>query len=178
MTKRPHLIFIYGPPASGKLTIATKLAKLIDFSLFHNHLTFDLARSIYAVWSDEFYDYCEKLRVDAIHRAMKNGRSLIFTFCFNAPEDIPFVQSIRHIVEESGANLHFVKLEASVETLKKRVVAESRKKYGKIDSAKALETYLEEHCSRSPISSSKSLSINTTKISASDAATAIAKHFL
>ncbi|MEO1956129.1 MAG: AAA family ATPase, partial [Gammaproteobacteria bacterium] len=35
------VIFLYGPPASGKLTIAKKLADKTGISLFHNHLTFD-----------------------------------------------------------------------------------------------------------------------------------------
>ena len=41
------LIFIYGTPATGKLTVAKVLSNKIGFKVFHNHLTFDLVISIY-----------------------------------------------------------------------------------------------------------------------------------
>jgi len=41
-----RLIFIYGPPATGKLTVAKELAKLTKYKIFHNHLTVDLIGSV------------------------------------------------------------------------------------------------------------------------------------
>jgi adenylate kinase family enzyme len=41
------LIFIYGPPASGKLTIAEILSERTGIPLFHNHLSRDLVKDIY-----------------------------------------------------------------------------------------------------------------------------------
>lgn len=35
------LLFIYGPPASGKLTVAREPAALTGYRLFHNHLVVD-----------------------------------------------------------------------------------------------------------------------------------------
>jgi cytidylate kinase len=35
------LLFLYGPAASGKLTIARELTTLTGFALFHNHLVVD-----------------------------------------------------------------------------------------------------------------------------------------
>lgn len=36
-----HALFIYGAPASGKLTAAREVAQQTGFSLFHNHLIVD-----------------------------------------------------------------------------------------------------------------------------------------
>ena len=36
------LIFIYGLPATGKLTVAVELAAMTGYKLFHNHLVVDL----------------------------------------------------------------------------------------------------------------------------------------
>jgi hypothetical protein len=36
------LTFIYGLPATGKLTIAVELAAMTGYKLFHNHLVVDL----------------------------------------------------------------------------------------------------------------------------------------
>jgi replication-associated recombination protein RarA len=42
-----NLIFLYGPPGVGKLTVAQELAGMTGYKLFHNHLTVDL---VYAVF--------------------------------------------------------------------------------------------------------------------------------
>ena len=41
-----RLVFIHGPAARGKLTVAKELARLIDFRLFHNHLTVDFVAAL------------------------------------------------------------------------------------------------------------------------------------
>ena len=43
-----QLVFIHGAPAVGKLTVARELAALTGFRLFHNHLTVDLAGSVFS----------------------------------------------------------------------------------------------------------------------------------
>ena len=35
------LIFIYGAPAAGKLTVANEIARQTGFKVFHNHLSID-----------------------------------------------------------------------------------------------------------------------------------------
>ena len=42
-----QLIFIYGLPASGKLTVAEELAELTGYPVFHYHVTRDLVQRIY-----------------------------------------------------------------------------------------------------------------------------------
>jgi hypothetical protein len=44
-----RLVFIYGIPATGKLTVAQELAKRTGYSLFHNHLVVDLLLSLFRV---------------------------------------------------------------------------------------------------------------------------------
>ncbi|MFH1209967.1 MAG: shikimate kinase, partial [archaeon] len=43
------LIYIYGPPAVGKLTVTKELAKLTNFKIFHAHLTADYVSSVFPV---------------------------------------------------------------------------------------------------------------------------------
>ena len=42
-----RLIFIYGLPAVGKLTVAKELAAKTGYKLFHNHLVVDLLISTF-----------------------------------------------------------------------------------------------------------------------------------
>ena len=51
-----RLIFVYGMPASGKLTVARELAELTGYKLFHNHLVVDLLLSVFAFGSDGFVE--------------------------------------------------------------------------------------------------------------------------
>ncbi len=44
MNRPATLVYLYGPPAVGKLTVATELQRLTGFRLFHNHLTVDALR--------------------------------------------------------------------------------------------------------------------------------------
>jgi len=42
-----QLVIIYGPEASGKLTIARALAQQTHFRLFHNHISVDVAKTLF-----------------------------------------------------------------------------------------------------------------------------------
>jgi hypothetical protein len=47
-----RLVFIYGLPATGKLTVARELAAMTVFRLFHNHLAVDLLLLVFDFWSE------------------------------------------------------------------------------------------------------------------------------
>jgi hypothetical protein len=75
------LIFIYGSPAVGKLTVAKELASITGYKIFHNHLTFDLASSLFDSFSKPFGVLCEELRLKTFEIAARCGlEGMIFTF--------------------------------------------------------------------------------------------------
>src|SRR5258708_30719679 len=74
------LVFIHGPVASGKLTIASELAQIIRFPLFHNHLTVDLLLSLFPLGSAPFIKHREKIWLEMMSDAAAAGTNLIFTF--------------------------------------------------------------------------------------------------
>ena len=41
------LVFIYGPPAAGKLTIARKVAEKAGLALYHNHMIVDAVGAVF-----------------------------------------------------------------------------------------------------------------------------------
>ena len=57
------LIFLYGAPGTGKLTVARELAALTGYRLFHNHLTVDLAKAIFDFGTPDYLEYVRFLRV-------------------------------------------------------------------------------------------------------------------
>ena len=169
------VIFLYGPPASGKLTIAKKLAEKTGISLFHNHLTFDLAEVLYEPFTKPFYDYCADLRLDVFGDAKLAHQDLIFTFFYIPPDDDNFVNQIIHITEED--NVKFVKIEASSDTLLDRVENKDRAKYSKINSKSVLTRYLKENNWSESIEKTNSLIISTDNLTPDEAVQKIIEEY-
>lgn len=165
------LIFLYGPPSVGKLTIAKKLAKKLDWPLFHNHLTFDLAEVLYDPFTKEFFEYCEVLRTGVFEKAVEEDRDLIFTFCYVHPTDLAFVQKVADIVGED--NIQFVKIKCNEGILLQRVENEERKRFSKICDMGILDKFLDENNCTETIPFGKSLTVSTTRTSSDDIVTTI-----
>jgi broad-specificity NMP kinase len=50
------LIFIYGAPAVGKLTVANEIARQTNFKVFHNHLSIDCIEPIFDFGTASFFN--------------------------------------------------------------------------------------------------------------------------
>ena len=60
------LVYIYGPPASGKLTVATRLSALTGMPLFHNHLTVNAVTPVFAFGSPPFKAAATRRRTSGV----------------------------------------------------------------------------------------------------------------
>lgn len=63
-----QLVFLYGPPGVGKLTVARDLAGLTNFKVFHNHLTISLALSVFPFGSAPIRVWCKRCDVRCSRR--------------------------------------------------------------------------------------------------------------
>jgi len=157
-----HLIFIYGPPAVGKLTVAEELVKLTDYKLFHNHLTQDLAREIYPEFNQQRFDLADRLRLEVFEYASKNNTNLIFTFVYvNNKFDNKFVANTIKIVTKNNGRVLFVQLTATKEALLKRVTNKSRQKFYKITDKNILGDTLDKREKDPKVTAKDVLVINT-----------------
>jgi hypothetical protein len=132
------LVFIHGPAAVGKLTVARELAALTGFRLFHNHLTVDLVSSLFAFGTPSFVNLREEIWLAAFSEAARNNLSLIFTFNPERTVREKFIQDATDAVESSGGRVAFVELTCSETELERRMEDPSRKEFGKLAS---LEQY-------------------------------------
>src|SRR2546430_17363295 len=97
-----RLVFIYGPPASGKLTVAAELAELTGFKLFHNHVSIQFVQSVFEFGTKTFWRLTGKYRLEMVEEAAKEGIDTIFTFVYSKGEDDKFVKHVLQKVRSSG----------------------------------------------------------------------------
>lgn len=130
-----RLIFIYGMPATGKLTVAEELAKLTGYKLFHNHLVVDLLLSTFEFGSEPFIALREEIWLGVFREA---GRAwvpgLIFTFNPEKTVRPEFVERAVEVVEQEGGRVDFVELVCPIDELRRRLASESRLRYRKLSS--------------------------------------------
>lgn len=172
------LIFLYGAPSSGKLTIAKELIAQTSFKLFHNHHTVDLVSSLIDFGSKEFFKFSADLRSLVFKRCSSLGLpGLVFTNCYSHPEDYEFALKTKQVIEDGGGEVYFVHLKCDLEELKKRVVSEGRKDTKKLKNTDKLESFINQYDFYTEIPDVQSLIIENTEIPAIKVADAIINHF-
>lgn len=129
------LTFLYGPPASGKLTVARALQARTGHALFHNHLAVDLLESVFEFGSPPFVALREQLWISVFREAAREGRSLVFTFAPEQTVTPGFPAEAVETVEAEGGRVLFVALRCSEPTLLRRMSDPSRASFGKLQSA-------------------------------------------
>src|SRR4051812_43863479 len=75
----PTLVFLYGPPAVGKLTVARALARRLPFKVLHNHATIDPILPFFEYGSRPFWEVAGRLRTHIVDVAAQEGVDLVYT---------------------------------------------------------------------------------------------------
>jgi len=172
------LVFVYGTPGVGKLTTAQALAELTGFKLFHNHLSFNLVKSVFDFPTKPFGELAATIRLavfEAAARAQVPG--LIFTCVYANPEDDPFIVQVVELIARHGGEVLFVRLSCDAAINERRVVAEERREFGKIDTVKSLRGMLARWNLTSAIAGRASLDIDNSALAPEAVARRIAEHF-
>src|ERR1700760_875060 len=106
-----RLIFLYGIPATGKLTGARELAIITGYPVFHNHLAVDLLLSMFEFGSRPFVELREDIWLSVFRKAAESGLpGLIFTFAPEATVRADFVPETMKALAETGNSVEFVEL--------------------------------------------------------------------
>src|SRR5947209_1453906 len=117
-----QIIFLYGRPGVGKLTVGEHLTSETGYNLLHNHAVVDLATSLFPFGTPAFIALREILWhtcVDAALRAKIGG--VIMTFAPEATVTDNFIPSLQKRVTSAGGTLHLIELKCSSEELEKRI---------------------------------------------------------
>jgi hypothetical protein len=135
-----RLVFLYGPVASGKLTVARALAEQTGLPLFHNHLVVDAVAALFPFGSPQFVALREEFWMRGFEEAARAGRSLIFTFAPESTVAADFPQRAREMVERHGGDVSFVALTLDPQVQRRRLTDESRAEFGKLRDLALFET--------------------------------------
>ena len=176
--ERMRLIFIYGAPAVGKLTVAKELSKITGYKLFHNHLTLDLVETIFNSNEAGFWELVNKLRLKVFEITTRSKlKGLIFTYGDIASDNFSFVKKVIKIIEKNKGKIYIVYLFCNEKELFKRVTNSSRKKFEKTLEVKKLKQSLSKWDFHTTFPSKPTLQINNTSLSARRVAQKIKEHY-
>ena len=172
-----ELVFIHGPAAAGKLTVARELRALTGTGVFHNQLVVDAVTPVFEFGSPEFVRLREEMWLAVFREAARAGRSMIFTFVPEKTVRESFVRDAVKVVEAEGGRVLFVELTCPSSVQEERVEADSRAEFGKIRSVKVLRELRESGAFEVAAMPDSGLKIDTSAVAAKDAARQICAFF-
>jgi hypothetical protein len=164
------LVFLYGPAASGKLTIARELAALTGFAVFHNHLVVDAVASVFPFGNERFVRLREQFWLAMLREASEAGHSTIFTFA-PEPSVMPgFAERARDAVMTAGGTVHFIRLTIAQDEQERRIADPGRAAFGKLRSLDLLRQLRADFMACEAAMPPAALTIDTGVVSPSAAA--------
>jgi hypothetical protein len=171
------LVFLHGSPATGKLTVARALLRMVAGRLFDNHAAIDLARTLFDFGAPGFWELVHAVRYAALDAAAEHGVALVVTtFCYVEPDDRAQYEKFEAIMQGHGGELLPVFLHCSREEAARRVGNPDRVERRKITSEASLSKYLDDH-HFSPVPRPDCLRLDTVVRPAKATAQEIVRHF-
>ena len=172
-----QIIFLYGRPGVGKLTVGEHLTAETGYSLLHNHAVVDLATSLFPFGTPAFVSLRENLWHLTIEAALKaRVGGVIMTFAPEATVTDNFIPALKKRVLAGMGTLHFIELRCTNEELEKRIISEPREQFGKLRDVYKYRKLDESGAFDRPKMPTAELVVDTTNQSPLESARIIAKH--
>jgi hypothetical protein len=172
------LIFIHGPAAAGKLTVARELAGLTGLPLFHNHLVVDAVAAVFPFGSEAFVRLREQFWLATFSEAAQAGQSLIFTFNPELSVEAGFPDRVLAAIAPFGGTMPMVRLTLPWEEQERRIDNESRGEFGKLRSLELLRQLRDDFAAAEAAMPPADLTIDTMRVQPAEAARMIAERLL
>ena len=171
------LVYIYGPPATGKLTVARALAAGTGYKLFHNHLSIDCVRPVFDFGTEPFWRQVHSIRQNMLEEAARSGVSLVYTSVYSHPRNLDLVEKRFAAVEREGGRVCPVQLICDAASRESRLISQERVELNKLTALEVLNELMQREDLLSPIPGWESLVIDNTALSPDEVASRIVEHF-
>ncbi|HEY0966588.1 MAG TPA: AAA family ATPase [Opitutaceae bacterium] len=171
-----RFIFIYGKPATGKLTIAREVARRTGLRLFHNHLIVDAVKAVYDFGTPGFVALRDELWRTAFTRLTRDPALEGLIFTFNPENSVPqaFVDDLFALFDQAGATIHCIELTCPEEEIERRLDSASRHEFDKLTDVALYRSLREQGVFETPVIRRNRLVIDTTTTPPIEAAQRIA----
>jgi len=172
-----QVIFLFGRPGVGKLTVGELLSVETGYRLLHNHAVVDLVTALFPFGSPPFVSLREKLwlvAIDACLAAKQSG--VIMTFAPESTVSDDFIPTLEKRVIARGAHLRFIELRCADAELETRLKDDSRERFGKLRDVYQFRKLDKAGAFERPIMPTAELVVDTTNSNPLQSARAIAKH--
>jgi hypothetical protein len=172
-----QVIFLFGRPGVGKLTVGELLAAETGYRLLHNHSVVDLVTSLFSFGSPPFVTLREKMWLAAIDACLAAKQSgVIMTFAPESTVTDEFIPTLAKRVKARGGALRFIELRCSEAELEIRLKTDSRERFGKLRDVYQFRKLDKAGAFDRPKMPAAELVVDTTNTNPRESARAIAKH--
>lgn len=173
-----HLVFIHGPAAAGKYTVAKELAALTGFELYHNHLVVDEVLKAHAFGTPGFVAERDRRWRDFFAQFPAPGRANII-FTFNPENTVPqaFIDWLFAEPVRRGVQFTSVEITADEATIEGRIASQQRQQFKKLTDVALYRQLRDSGVFATPLIPRTDLRIDSGKLAPAEAAGRIAAHF-
>lgn len=170
------LVLIYGPFASGKLTVSNELQKLTGYKFLENNVVNKPALQVFPFGTPVFNRIAEKLRLNILKEAAAHNVDLITSIVYAKGEDDDYIRKIIRDVTDEGGEVSFVRITCPENILAERVSDRSRKGKGKLMDPDLMKELLSKSDFSSAIPFVESFEVDSSKHTAKECAALIKEH--
>lgn len=182
--KKPIVVFIYGPIATGKLTVAKILSEKLGYKLSHNHHIADFVQEIFDFGTYESHALKLDMRYMVPEHLARAGENFVMTYAYShnfvyktGLKDPKFVENLEKKLTKLGAKFYSIHLFAKKEELLNRVNKKSREEFKKLTDKKIMKEWIENNDLISSPKLKNHIFVDNTNLSPKKVADIIIKHF-
>jgi hypothetical protein len=172
-----NLVFLHGPAAAGKYTVAVELAALTGFELYHNHIVVDEVLKTHVFGTPGFVAERDlRWREFFARNPGPERKNIIFTF--NPENTVPqaFIDWLFTEPLRRGVKVTSIELTADEAVIEGRIGSSQRQQFKKLTDVALYRQLRERGTFATPLIPRTDLRIDTGALTPTEAARCIIRH--